>query len=351
LKPTPRSAGQRLVPLAAFLAFFPTSLLFGQPSLGAVQGTVTDTIGDPLADVEVSAGRAVIRSDSRGFFRIEGLRAGAYALAARLAGYASVRIPFTITGEKTTELSIRLVPSAYFLPEVVVESHRTGIYGAVLDSSFAPLTGATVQIYGPKHESALTESTGVFAFPLVPSGQYMVRVTAKGFGERRALVELSKGEGRQVRFRLTSSRSTPAKDEETALSDLGHRLSLGLRTERLTAGQLERYQSLGLCDIPRIREQVGRNSLASTTLIINGTRVISGFAVAALCTWRADEVDLVEFGSDPCRDASSTIVALIKAGAWCLGRARDVPRSIRGSGQPIRGQASGGSYVIIWEKR
>ncbi|MGQ0704061.1 MAG: carboxypeptidase regulatory-like domain-containing protein [Gemmatimonadales bacterium] len=336
--------------LVATLLLVRGSLAAAQPSTGSVQGTVTDTTGRALAGVEISVGRTLVRTNPQGFFRVDGLPAGQYALAARLVGYAPVRIPFTVPPDKPAELRIRLVPAAYTLPEVVVESRRTG-YGAVLDSSFAPLMGATVQIFGLKRETTLTDSAGQFALAAPRPGPYLVRVSAKGHGERRIFLELSKGAGRELRFRLTASQATSARDEETALNELGLRLAAGLRTERLTATQLERYQSFGICDIPRIREQVGRSSLSSTTLILNGTRVIKGFPVTALCTWRADEVDLVEFGSDPCRDVTFTIATLINPLAWCSGRARVVTRSMGGSGQPIRAQTSGTSYVVIWEKR
>lgn len=340
----------RLGRIAVFLALAPSYALFGQPMPGSVQGTVTDTAGRPLEGVEISVGRTGVLTNPQGFFRVEGLPAGEYALAARMVGYTSVRIPFTISPDRPTELVIGLAPSAYSLPEVVVESRRTGIYGAVFGSLFHPLMGATAQIFGPTREAALTDSAGRFAFAAARAGPYLVRVSAKGHGERRVFVDVSKGGGRELRFRLSASRAARAKDEETALSELGLRLSADLRTERLTAAQLERYQSLGLCDVPQLRERIGRRGYY-TTLVINGSRVIKDFPVLALCTWRADEVALVEFDIDPCRDVTNTIAPLIYPGGWCFARARAVRRSIGGSSQPISAQASGGSYVIIWEKR
>jgi hypothetical protein len=300
--------------------------------------------------VEISVGTQTTQSDSRGFFRIDRLPTGQLAVAARMIGYSTARVPFISTADRTAELRIQLYRSAYTLPEVVVDSRRTGIWGMVLDSTFAPLAGATVQIFGPKRESVLTDSLGGFAFPNAPGGQYMVRAAARGYDERRTMVEFPRGEGRQVGFRLTSLRQILSKDEENALQELGLRLSTGLRNERLTSTELQRYQSGGICDIPRIRDQVGRHSSSLTTLILNGTRVIKSFSVTALCIWRADEVELVEFGSDPCRDPSGSIAFLL-GGIWCMGRRQSVPRSLQGTGSGVSGQGSGGSYVVIWEKR
>jgi hypothetical protein len=76
----------------------------------------------------------------------------------------------------------------------------------------------------------------------------------------------------------------------------------------------------GLCDIPQIRAEAGRGSGATTTLILNGTTVYWEFDVGSLCSWRADEVELIEFGTDPCRDVTQTIVEILNSSGPPMGK-------------------------------
>ena len=311
------------------------STLVGQDRVGTVRGTVVDTAGSPLEGVDISVGSRTTRTNARGFFLLDSLSLGRYTLVARFPGHTPVRAPINVVTGRPVELFVRLFPAAYFLPEVLVESRRTGIFGAVLGPSLVPVPGARVQIIGAGSKDTRTDSTGTFAFPGVRSGQYLVRVTAMGYGEQRSLVELHGDEGRQVRFRLMSSRSSPHRADDAALADLGLRLTAGSKSDRLTSAQLERYETLGLCELAQIRERVGQSRMP-TTLILNGTTVMKEFTVASLCSWQANEVDLVEFGGDYCRDLTGTIAPLIDPRVRCLRTGRYVP---------------GRSYVILWEKR
>jgi hypothetical protein len=77
--------------------------------------------------------------------------------------------------------------------------------------------------------------------------------------------------------------------------------------------------------------------------------VMRDFPVSSLCTWQADEVELVEFGPSICGDLTGTVAWLLRI-PRCLGKGRKgvLPRSIVPAGQQPR--FSGGSYVLIWEK-
>ncbi|MGH7561854.1 MAG: hypothetical protein ACRENB_12645 [Gemmatimonadales bacterium] len=97
-----------------------------------------------------------------------------------------------------------------------------------------------------------------------------------------------------------------------------------------------------LCDLPRIRSETG----TETTIILNGVTVLKEFS---LCAFRADEVELVEFGKDVCADPTQSIAQLV--GVTCSGRNRAAPRSLAGGGGRIATQGQLGGYVISWEKR
>lgn len=330
------------------LLLFP-ALLAAQQPVQSVTGIVRDTAGAPLVGADVLLGERRTSTGSSGAFRIDSLRPGRYAITIRMVGFDPVRSRVVVVATEPTELEYFMVATPQLLAPLVVESRRTGIYGAVGDTSYTAAVGARVQVAGPTGGETLTDSMGRFAFPNADRGVYMVRVTYPGYSARQFMVELKRGEGRELGVLLTPAKRAPSRSEEDALRDLGARLTAGLTRERMTATELKRHESGGLCDIPRIRSELGRTSSATTTLILNGVTVFPEFDVSLLCTWRADEVELVEFSPDVCRDVTQSVAAFL--GTWCSSRARNVPRSIMPGGGRVRTQGAGGSYVIIWEKR
>jgi len=318
---------------------------------------VRDTAGTPLGGADVLLGPRRATTTPSGAFRIDSLRPGRYAITIRLVGYNPVRSRVVVVVSEPTVMEYFMVAAPYLLAPIVVESKRTGIYGAVGDTGYKAAVGARVQVAGSMGGEALTDSMGRFAFPEADHGVYMVRVTYPGYSERRFAVELKRGEGRELGVLLTRAAQPRSAIEEGALQDLGSRLTAGLSRERMTTKDLARHSSGGLCDIPQIQSEAGRGSGATTTLILNGVTVYWEFDVGSLCSWRADEVELVEFGPDVCKDATQTIVDILNSSRparvppiVCSGRARKVPRSFVSPGVGAL-HSSGGSYVIIWEKR
>ena len=308
-----------------------------------------DTAGAPLVGADVLLGERRTSTGPSGAFRIDSLRPGRYAITIRMVGYDPIRSRVVIASTGPTELEFFMVATPQVLAPLIVESRRTGIYGAVGDTSYTAAVGARVQVAGTNGGEALTDSMGRFAFPNADRGVYMVRVTYPGYSARQFMVELKRGEGRELGVLLTPSRRAPSRSEEEALGHLGARLTAGLARERMTAMELKRHASGGLCEIPRIRSEVGRSIGATTTLILNGVTVFPEFDINSLCSWRADEVELVEFSPDICREVTQSVATML--GTWCSGRARNLPRSIMPGGGRVRTQGAGGSYVIIWEKR
>lgn len=322
-----------------------------QQPLQSVTGIVRDTVGAPLGGAEVLLGQRKATTSSSGTFRVDSLRPGQYAITIRLIGYNPLRSRVVVVAAEPTEMEYFMIPAPQLLAPIVVESRRTGIYGAVGDTSYKAAVGARVQVAGANGGEAFTDSMGRFAFPQADHGPYMVRVTYPGYTEQRFTIELVRGEGRELGVMLTPAVSAPSAFEDGTLTDLGARLATGLAAERLTSKQLERYGSGGLCDIPRVKSEVGRSVGATTKLILNGVTVMREFEVSSLCSWRADEVELVEFSSDVCRDVTQTVAIILNT--WCSGgRTRSVvTRSLVTGGGRVRTQGALGSYVIIWEKR
>ena len=67
--------------------------------------------------------------------------------------------------------------------------------------------------------------------------------------------------------------------------------------------------------------------------------------VAGLCAWRADEVQLVEFGRNVCQERTHTLADLV--GSWCGANRPGVSINPRGSDP----RSAPTSYVVIWERR
>jgi hypothetical protein len=338
-------AWMRVIGAAAFcLAMLAVSGEAQQP-LQSIRGMVRDSGGTLLPGAEVLVGSRRTSTNARGAFRIDSLRPGQYDITIRLIGFSAVRSRLTVAAAEPTVVEYTLVSAPRTLPVIVVEGRRTGIYGTVGDTAYRAAVGARVVLGGSRGGEVLTDSMGRFAFPNATGGSYMVRITFPGYTERRFLVELKAGEGKELAVMMMPTMKKQWTLDPVAITDLGQRLSVNLRREHLTPDDLERYTSLGLCDVPRIKLEVGR----TTTLILNGMTVMRDFPVSSLCTWQADEVELVEFGPNICGDLTGTVAWILNV-APCLGKGRRsvVPRSIVPAGQQPR--YSGGSYVIIWEK-
>jgi hypothetical protein len=335
-------------PFACLLLLTPVSLS-GQELLSA-RGFVRDRAGAPIQGAELLFGNRMVTTNAQGAYLIDSLPPGQVFVAIRFPGYVPIRTSIRVEESRPNEFSFVMSQAPFELPPIVTEFRRKGIYGAVGDTLQHPLAGVRVQVAGVNGGVQFTDSLGGFAFPGADRGAYVVRITSPGYGERRFSVELNPGEGRQIVAVLAPSRESASRADDRAFESLGKRLAFGLRRERLMPSELDRYGSLGLCDVPSLLAHVGRFG-ATTTLILNGVTLYTAFPIASLCAWRADDVSLVEFGSDICADVTQTAGEAFPMPVWCSGRTRNVPRSAGGAGGRISTQRGGTSYIIIWEKR
>jgi hypothetical protein len=196
--PTVTADSVRRIPLSFLLLATITSYGFSQQAGQSVRGVVRDTAGAPLGGVDVFLGPRQTTTNAQGLFRVDSLRPGQYVIMIRLVGYSPIRSRVTVAAAGPTALEYVLVPAPVMLPNIVVEGHRTGIYGTVGDPSLHAAVGARVQVLGAQGGEALTDSLGRFAFPNADRGAYLVRVTFPGYYERRMTLELTRGEGREL---------------------------------------------------------------------------------------------------------------------------------------------------------
>lgn len=335
--------------LLALLAAAPAMLRAQQ--LQTLRGSVRDQSGTPLQGAELLIGNRVVTTNAQGTFLADGLSSGPLFVTVRFAGYIPIRTSIKIEDSKPNQITFVMTRAPFVLPPVVTELQRAGIYGAVGDTSQHPLAGVQVQVAGVNGGVKFTDSLGGFAFPTADRGPYVIRFTHPGYEERRFSVELQPGEGRQIVAVLAPSRQLASRADDRAFESLGKRLTFGLRRDRMMPSELDRYGSLGLCNVPQVLAHVGHSG-STTTVILNGVTVYTTFPVESLCAWRADDVSLIEYGTDICADVTNTVGEALPNSPWCMGRTRNVPRSGGGgSGGRIRSQGNSTSYIIIWEKR
>ncbi len=212
-------------------------LLFGGvPSVGAVsqgppqalRGIVRDTSGVPVAGADVRLGQLRATTGAEGRFRFDRLAPGRYVVTIRKVGYSSLQSGIAIGASQPTEVAFLLVPSPFVLQPVMVEGRRTGIYGSVADTAYRAAAGTRVQVLGPGGGEMLTDSAGRFAFPEANPGTYMVRVAFAGHGERRFIVHVDRGKGREIAVVLVAASGESSSRDDLALAYLGQRLSFGL---------------------------------------------------------------------------------------------------------------------------
>lgn len=309
-----------------------------------VRGVVRDTSGAPLDGAQVLIGSHRTRTSEEGTFHVDGLAPGRYAVTIRMIGFAPVRSRVGVVAGEPTEVEYLLVPAPHLLRTTVVEAQRIGIFGVVGDTAYRQLVGARVQLFGPRTFDVRSDSLGHFAFADIPPGEYFVRVTRRGFAERWLTVPLPKGEGRDLAFLLPPSTREVTVMDNVASLDLGRRMTMGLKHERILGDALERM-ARGGCNVAPITARLGVDP--NTTIILNGRFVLGGMRVPDICTFGLDDLDMIEFGPDVCAEVTHTIADLMQV--TCTGFHTRIRPSIDARG--TRGTPRPRSYVVLWEKR
>ena len=110
---------------------------------GELAGRILDSLsGSPLSAVEITVepGALTTWSDASGSFRLRGLESGAYRVAIRRLGYASVRRDTQVRSGSVTRLSVALVPLA--IPLEGLTAAVAGGGGTLLDRETLLASGA-----------------------------------------------------------------------------------------------------------------------------------------------------------------------------------------------------------------
>ncbi len=309
----------------------------GAQDLTAIRGIVHDLAGTPLPGVEVvlvGMDRSVY-TNARGQFVLDGLRFRVYNLLIRHPGYAAARARVPAETAEPTEIDVYLTQIPHVLDNIVVTGTRPGLHGLVGDSVRRPIPGARVVLLGGAG-STTTDSVGYFSFPDIKRGPHVVLAEMPGMVSRPLHVEVPASRNLEVVLFMAPEPPGYRRDfaEEAALEDLGKRLAWNPARTRMTRQELERSEGRALCDIARIRASIRSEE---PDVILNGVHVLRQWP---LCGWNADEIELVEWGVDPCTDVTGTTAALL--GVYCTGaRAQSL----------LRGRAGvRNGFVMIWTR-
>jgi len=308
-----RAGGSPLAATLALLAVLSGALpLAAQERARAILGVVRDTAGLPLPGIDVLllSPRRAASTDAQGRFRLDSVPNGERHLLVRRIGYLPVHPSVRVPQAENDTLHVTLLPAPQLLPTLIVEAERPGVRGVVGDSGYHALPGTLVELLGARIADT-TDERGRFAFDNLRQGHYVLRVSRVGFVARLLAIDLEK-KGQEYSIFLTEYHPgsfdwANTNDAASALSELATRLAMEPRRNRMTRQELEVYGTASLCEIPRLRslfrDRRGR-ARGDPSVLLHGTDWIKN---ASLCGWSADELDLLEWGDDPCSDASKSI--------------------------------------------
>jgi hypothetical protein len=116
---------RRALVVPTLLAILGTSALAQTPpSERRAVGLVRDSLGTPIADAEVSAGRARARTDSLGRFSVRIAGGDSTTITVKRLGYESVTFTVFTDSLVSNDLDVELQPVARTLPAIAVTKER-----------------------------------------------------------------------------------------------------------------------------------------------------------------------------------------------------------------------------------
>ncbi|NOT09740.1 MAG: hypothetical protein HOP28_16220 [Gemmatimonadales bacterium] len=324
--------------LAASLAGAP---LRAQASGHTVHGVVRDTSGKAIegAEVLLQSPKKSVFTDAAGRFRLDSLPAKSVRLTIRRIGFIVVHPQVNVPQRPGDTLVVTTMPAPQLLAPIVVTTEHRGIRGVVGDTAYRPLKGVLIELLGSRLEDSTNEQ-GRFAFENLKRGNYMMRVSHGAYFAQVISVDLTKS-GKEYSILLTPYSAGVYDWANTnagvmALADLATRLAMEARQTRMTAEELARYGETAVCDIPRLRAVI-----KNPTILVRGSIWARRDAAPrsdspnGLCSWTADQIELIEWGNDPCTESAKTIARVL--GLFCGPRRRI-------------GSEPNGPWITLWPK-
>lgn len=147
---------------------------------GTLSGTVTNTSGAPLGNVQITAGSITGTTAPDGTYTLASVAAGSVTVTASMSGYQSGSQNVTVAvGVDTTVPAIQLAPIS-----------PGGITGTVVNSGGTGISGASVTGAGL---TATTNSSGAYTLTNVPAGTVTLTASAPSYQPASETVTVTAG--------------------------------------------------------------------------------------------------------------------------------------------------------------
>ena len=132
------------------------------------------------------------RSDEEGGATFTELKSGSYVISSVRIDYRP-RSHILVLGKTDTVVVVTMSPVPSSLARLRVTPNSQEIFGIIGGiPSLLPVVGAKVERAGA-HQETTTDSAGRYIFSDLKPGQYALRISAPGYTERLAAVDLAKG--------------------------------------------------------------------------------------------------------------------------------------------------------------
>jgi hypothetical protein len=250
-------------------------------------GLVTDTLGIPLADVDVLLIKLRRRTRTRadGTFRFDSVPAGTYELRTRAIGFVAPTVR-ALVGPTGGAIGIRMTRFSYNMPSMVTTAERGGLSGIIGDTAYRALPDVSVNVPGTGHIEK-TDSAGAFFIPL-KAGKYLARLEREGYQRQMVSVNIPENEGRKIAAWMVPLDGPPNNFEAHMLFEMDQRMTRerGVGTRFYTHEDLVQ---LGNPSLETVVRRIASGRIDECMVKING-----GPVKVPLWTLTADELEFVE---------------------------------------------------------
>lgn len=169
-------------------------------SPGSIFGTVTDTVGDPIAKALVTLDRngvviETVVTDPQGYYIMENLEPGSYTIRVEADDFETDVQGAIIEANQPTSANFSLAASP------------GSVFGSVMDESAQPISGAIVSIEANGAVVATTRSDddGNFVINGLAPGSYTIHAKAEDFQQILLGLNISANEARETNLVLVAN--------------------------------------------------------------------------------------------------------------------------------------------------
>jgi len=237
---------------------------------GVLTGSVTNTAGAPLANVQVTAGGVSAKTAADGTYTLQGVAAGTVTVTASLSGYQSSSQTATVTVASTTTVA----------PLQLAPNNPGMITGHVAAGNGAAISGASVTGAGL---TSMTDANGAYTLANVPAGAITLMASAPGFQTATESVTVTAGNTvtaptitlasnlGNVTGTVTNSSNTPIQ---------GATVTFGGGTTTTNAAGAYSFTNLPAGTIQLVASAAGFQSVTQNVTITGGNTTTANFTLA-----------------------------------------------------------------------